>query len=206
VLRAGGRQSRVAMGCSGKHAGMLWASRHNGWDLATYLDPAHPLQLALRDTFADLAAEYVADTAVDGCGTPLFSLSLVGLARSFGAISAASADGHGRRLADAVRSHPEWASGTRRDEYALHRAVPGLLAKSGAEAVQAVGLPDGRGVAVKISDGSARARAVAMAGVLQRLGFDHETLTTQAALPVFGGGRPVGAVRPYLPTMRRIGA
>ena len=87
-------------------------------------------------------------------------------------------------------------SGTRRDELALHRALPGVVAKAGAEAVYAVGLPDGRGVALKISDGSARGRAAAMAGVLQRLGYDHPTLTEQASAPVFGHGERVGEIRP----------
>ena len=71
-------------------------------------------------------------------------------------------------MAEAIRSHPENVSGTRRDELALHRAIPGLVGKAGAEAVYAVGLPDGTGVAIKISDGSPRARAAAMAATLQR--------------------------------------
>ena len=106
----------------------------------------------------------------------------------------------------AIRERPELVSGTTRDESALIRAVPGLIAKAGAEATYAVGLPDGRGVAVKISDGSPRARAVAMAGVLQRLGFDHETLTEQASGPVLGHGERVGEIRPFAETMSRLGS
>ena len=86
-----------------------------------------------------------------------------------------------RQVAEAIRAHPEYVSGTRRDELALHRAIPGLIGKAGAESVYAVGLPDGRGVAIKISDGTPRARAVAMAGVLRRLGFDHDTLRDRPA-------------------------
>jgi L-asparaginase II len=37
--------TRLAMNCSGKHAGMLAACRVHGWGESTYLDPAHPLQL-----------------------------------------------------------------------------------------------------------------------------------------------------------------
>ncbi len=204
VIRAGGGKTSLAMNCSGKHAGMLRTTVCNGWDVSTYRDPSHPLQLALLDTINDLTGEQAGDVAVDGCGAPAFGFSLVGLARAFGRIAAAS-DGYERRVADAVRNHPEWTSGTRRDELALHRAIPGLLCKGGAEAVHAVGLPDGRGVALKISDGAPRARAVAMAGVLQRLGLDSATLSTQAALPVLGHGEPVGAVRPYAQTLGLIG-
>ncbi len=96
----------------------------------------------------------------------------------------------------AILAHPEYVSGSRRDELALHRAIPGLIGKAGAEAVYALGLPDGRGVAVKISDGTPRARPVVMAGVLQALGFDHPTLTAQASEPVLGHGERVGEIRP----------
>ncbi len=85
-------------------------------------------------------------------------------------------------------------SGTRRDEYDLHRAIPGLLTKAGAEAVQAVGLPDGRGIAIKIADGTPRARPVLVATVLQALGFEHPTLDSQAGAPVLGHGERVGAI------------
>jgi L-asparaginase II len=93
-------------------------------------------------------------------------------------------------------THPEYVSGTTRDELELHRAVPGLVGKAGAEAVYAVGLPDGRGVAIKISDGSPRARPVAMAGVLRALGLEHPTLDAQASAPVLGHGERVGEIRP----------
>ncbi len=205
VLRAGGHRSRLAMNCSGKHAGMLLTAVRSGVPTATYLDPGHPVQRAITGALGDLAAEEPVGPAVDGCGAPLWALSLTGLARAFGRL-AAGGDPVEKQVADAVRAHPEYVSGTRRDELALHRGLPGVVAKAGAESVYAVGLPDGRGVAVKIDDGSTRGRAVAMAGVLLRLGLDAEVLQDQARVAVLGGGRPVGEVRPYAPTLERIGA
>ena len=76
------------------------------------------------------------------------------------------------------------------------RAVDGLFCKAGAESVYAVGLADGRGIAVKIEDGNPRARAVVMAAVLQRLGLEHEEIDKQTQLPLYGGGIEVGSVRP----------
>ena len=108
-------------------------------------------------------------------------------------------------VATAIRNHPEYVSGTRRDELELHRAIPGLMAKAGAESVYAAGLPDGRGIAIKISDGHPRARPVAMAGVLQRLGFDHETLDDHASAPVLGAGERVGEIRPCKETLSALG-
>lgn len=192
-VRGGHDQQPVAMNCSGKHAGMLRTCARNDWPTATYRDPEHPVQQAIRAAVEDLTSEQVAATAIDGCGAPLFAVSLVGLARAFGRIAGAD-DGPERALADAYRAFPEWASGTRRDEAALHHAVPGLVAKAGAEGVYAAGLADGRGIALKIMDGSARGRATLMATTLQRLGFQHPTLEQQAHQPVLGHGDPVGEV------------
>jgi L-asparaginase II len=72
--------------------------------------------------------------------------------------------------------------------------VPGLIAKDGAESVYAVGLADGRGVALKIADGGQRARPVVMAAALRRLGLDAEVLDELADAPVLGHGHPVGSV------------
>ena len=195
ALRAGQQRSRVFMNCSGKHAGMLATTVALGADVTTYRDPDHPTQLAILRAIDDLAGEQATNLAMDGCGAPLFALTLYGLARSFGRLAAAT-EGPERQVADAIRAHPEYTSGTTRDELALHRAVPGLMGKAGAEAVYAVGLADGRGVALKVSDGSPRARAVLMAAVLQRLGFDHPTLDEQVSGPVLGHGERVGEVRP----------
>jgi L-asparaginase II len=76
-------------------------------------------------------------------------------------------------------------------------AIPGLFCKAGAESVYAVGLADGRGLAVKIDDGTPRARAVVMAATLQKLGVDHEEIAKQTRSPLYGGGIEVGAVQPH---------
>jgi L-asparaginase II len=70
------------------------------------------------------------------------------------------------------------------------------VCKGGAEAVFAVGLAGGRGLAVKIDDGGSRARRVVTAATLSRLGLDNPVIREQCASPVLGGGEPVGAVRP----------
>ena len=55
----------------------------------------------------------------------------------------------------------------------LMRGIPGLVAKDGAEGVYVAALPDGRAAAVKIADGSERARtAGAGAALLRRLGVE----------------------------------
>ncbi|GIN05657.1 asparaginase [Planomonospora venezuelensis] len=200
VVRAGGAKAPVLMNCSGKHAAMLATCVLRGWDTATYLDPAHPLQVAIADTFARLTGEPIDTVAVDGCGAPLLSTSLTGLARAFSALATAT-DGPQRRVADAIRRHPEYVSGTTRDELALHRAVPGLIGKAGAESCYAIALPDGRAWALKTDDGAARVRPVLMAealrrsGVLDEAGVDAAAVASTGRFELLGGGVPVGEIR-----------
>ena len=98
----------------------------------------------------------------------------------------------GRR---AIRSHPEWLGGTRRDVTQLVAGVPGLIAKDGAEGVYAAALPDGRAVALKVDDGGQRARPPVMVAALRALGVDAPVLAELAEDPLLGGGQPVGSVR-----------
>jgi L-asparaginase II len=195
VWIAAGRAARsLAQNCSGKHAAMLATCRVNGWDIATYRDPRHPLQQLMAQTIADLAGEPVAAMAVDGCGAPVMAISLAGLARAFGRVAAADPGTHEGRVADAIRQHPEYLGGTRRDVTALIQGTQGVIAKDGAEAVYAVGLADGRGIALKIADGGQRARPVVLAAVLRRLGVESSAYERLESAPILGHGQPVGAV------------
>jgi L-asparaginase II len=203
VVRDGGERSPIQMNCSGKHAAMLATCVANGWDTASYLAPDHPLQRVIRETFEDLTGEPVAMVAVDGCGAPLLSTSLPGLARAFRTLAVAEG-GPERRIAEAIRRHPEYVSGTRRDEAKLLRAIPGAIGKGGAESVYAVGLPDGRAVALKTDDGAARVRPVLMAKALRRLGVletdgvDAAAVAETGDVALLGGAHRVGEIRPTL--------
>ena len=200
VIRGGGTQSSILMNCSGKHAAMLATCVLKGWDTDTYLDAGHPLQVAILETFARLTGEPVTTVAIDGCGAPLLSTSLTGLARAFAALAAAT-EGPEHQVADAMRRHPEFVSGSTRDELELHRAVPGLIGKAGAESCYAVALPDGRAWALKTDDGAPRVRPVLMAealrrsGLLEEPGVDAEAVTATGRLDLLGGGKPVGVIR-----------
>ncbi|WP_405856041.1 asparaginase [Streptomyces sp. NBC_01515] len=195
-VREGRAPSRLAQNCSGKHAAMLYVAKLNGWSLDDYLDPAHPLQQAIAEIVEDLTGQRIARVTVDGCGAPLFSISLHGLARAVARITTAAPGTPEARVADAMREFAEMASGAGRDVAALMRAVPGLLAKDGFEGVQVAALPDGRAVAVKVSDGANRARVPVAAAALVRAGVEEGLLTEFAGEPLLGGGEPVGCVRP----------
>ncbi|MDC7123399.1 asparaginase [Cellulomonas fimi] len=191
----GNDRSSLTQNCSGKHAGMLATCVVRGWSTGDYLDATHPLQGAARDAVAELTGVEVERTTIDGCGAPLFSTTLVGLARSFAAVSTASS-GPEARVAAAVRAHPWHVAGTGRDATAFMAGVPGLVAKDGADGVYAAGLPDGSAVALKVLDGSSRPRAAVLAAALAVAGVDADVLRPLGATPVLGHGAPVGAVEP----------
>ena len=191
-LRGGGEPERILMNCSGKHAGMLATCVANGWPLESYRDPKHPLQLAIVEAVTDLVGEPIAATGVDGCGAPVFALSLTALARGFQRLVEAAPGTHERRVADAMRVHPELVAGTGADDTVLMGAVPGLLAKGGAEGVVAVAVPGRGAVAIKVEDGAMRARTPVLLDELRRLGVEVPAMSEM----VFGGGEPVGEVRP----------
>ncbi|MEU8801661.1 asparaginase [Spirillospora sp. NPDC048819] len=192
LIRAGEGESRVRMNCSGKHAAMLAACAANGWPLGTYLDPGHPLQAAVRRVMADCAGEEPSPVVVDGCGAPLFGLTLTGLAR---AARSLVLSGDARPVADAMRAHPEYVGGTGHANTEFMRALPGSVAKGGAEGVFVAATAEGHAVAVKVVDGGPRATTAIALRALAALGADTAPAARLGTVPVLGGGRPVGEIR-----------
>jgi L-asparaginase II len=179
ALRARGEEpGPLRHNCSGKHAGMLLFARALGAPLEGYLDPDHPVQRAIVARFAALLGEPepAGPPAFDGCSAPTPRMPLATLARAF-ALLAAGRDAAGRpapalaRIRDAMCAHPFQVAGEGRLDTRLMRAVPGLVAKAGAEAVHATGVVEnGTGIAVKVVDGTRRALEPAVLSVLAQAG------------------------------------
>ena len=197
VIEHGGGKTRIHHNCSGKHASFLAACAAQGWPTDGYRDPAHPLQEHLRSVVEELAGEPIGGIGVDGCGAPIFALSLTGLARAFGRVATAADGTPEHAVAEAIRHQPLYMSGTRTDDARLVQAVPGLIAKGGAEAVYAAALADGTAVALKIEDGGKRAAPVVMVAALRALGVtgDEAELDALGSPEVIGGGGRVGETR-----------
>ena len=152
---------RLNHNCSGKHAGMLAVCRARGWHTRGYRLADHPLQqelLAEIDRAAGMSPEA---TAVDGCGVVTFALPLRAMAHAFTDL--------GDPIIEAMRAHPELIRGERAADTMLMRALPGWVAKGGAEGLMCAA-GDEIGVAVKAEDGAARALRPALAAFLGRLG------------------------------------
>jgi L-asparaginase II len=193
VLAAGGGRTSLQMNCSGKHAAMIATCVAAGWPVDGHLEADHPLQVHIAAIVERLTGD-VAHIGVDGCGAPTHAVPIGGLALAISAIAAERG-----KVWSAMTAHPELVGGPERPVSVLMRAVPGLMAKDGAEGVFVAGLLDGRAVVVKISDGASRAAAVVAAAALRTLGVDvPDEVDALLAPPVLGGGRTVGRVRALL--------
>ncbi len=187
LIATGASVAPLFMNCSGKHAAMVATCVAKGWDVASYLDVDHPLQVAITDHVESLGATVV-HIGVDGCGAPTHVVPLVDLANSYRRLAMARS-----RPWAAMRAHPELVAGDRFASTRLMRTVPELMAKAGAEGVFAVALPDGRAAAVKVADGADRAGGLVAAAMMQALGVDLDLAAFEP--PILGHGRPVGRVR-----------
>ena len=205
MVREHGEPARIRMNCSGKHAAMLRACVATGWPTEGYLDPAHPLQAHIRDVVERLTGEKVAHTAIDGCGAPVYALTLTGIARAIHRIGSASDRSPfalhrvAGSLVRAVREHPWTIEGPDRPDTVAIETL-GVFAKGGAEGFMVMVASDGTTVALKMLDGGARAATVVAATLLARAGAlrDDDVARLAEALPltVLGGGREVGVIRP----------
>jgi L-asparaginase II len=159
--------SRLRHNCSGKHAGMLAVCAARGWPRQGYRLPGHPLQKEILAIVAE-AGEYPVGeiaTANDGCGVVTFGLPLERMAHMFARLARGELAGS-TQVAAAMTAHPELVEGPGRAATEVMLALPGAVAKGGAEGLLCVGLPDGRGLALKAEDGASRATAPAAAGIL----------------------------------------
>lgn len=185
-------ESRLAFNCSGKHAGFIAASVAAGWSSDNYLSPEHPLQAMICDVLEEYSEEPILHSTVDGCGAPLHTITVAGLARAIGKFAATDTE-----VADAMLANP-WAVGDTKSPDALIMEK-GMVAKLGAEGIFVIGLADGHGVAVKIADGSLRAAPLAALKLLHRNGLIEESvyqeLLEALAVKSLGGDQVLGELR-----------
>jgi L-asparaginase II len=164
------RPEPILHDCSGNHAGILVASARAGWSIATYRSRRHPYHRRLLPLIRELAgADPV--VGVDGCGIPVHGLPLRAHATMYARLATTSDPFIDRAIA-AMRSEPYLVGGRDRVDTAIMQAVPDLVVKEGAEALDcAASVTAGVGIAVKIADGGYRAVGPATVAVLDQLGL-----------------------------------
>jgi L-asparaginase II len=211
VIRAGGGRSRVFHNCSGKHCGFLTLTKHLGAPVDGYADPTHPAQRLYLEALSELLGEDAArlPRGVDGCGLHALALPMAAMARAAArwAVARVASDARRsaiRRLQSAIRTHPDHLSGRGSATGKIVRASQGrVLLKGGAEGYVVGFVPeDGLGIAMKLADGSARAKMGVFAALLGRLGLVDaaEALAQDVEGAIAdSNGQLVGAVRITLP-------
>ncbi|GHD82503.1 asparaginase [Salinibacterium amurskyense] len=196
--RASDAPRRLAMNCSGKHASFLAACVVNDWPLESYLEHDHPLQERIRDTIVEFTGEPLAHEGTDGCGAPVFAMSLVSLATAIQRIVMADAatDAHAHSLVSAIRGN---AWGLDMPQVAEAMDTLGIIAKRGAEGVLIAAAPDGTTVTLKILDGSIRPLLPVGLSLLADAGaLDADAVASvlkSTTEQVLGRGLPVGELR-----------
>jgi L-asparaginase II len=171
---------RLHNNCSGKHAGMMAVARARGWEPDGYHRVEHPVQARLLTEvarWAQLPAEAIG-MGVDGCGVVCYAMPLSRMALAYASLAAAARRGERgpATVVEAMAAHPEMVAGEGRICTDLARVTEGrVFAKVGAEGVYCVGVPGAElGIALKVEDGSTRAMAPAVAGVLRELDLISE--------------------------------
>lgn len=182
-------ETRECFNCSGKHAGFLAACIAASLPIENYLDSRHPLQLKVQEVIEDYAGEKILFTTPDGCGAPLHTLTVEGLARAIGRFTKEDS-----KIVAAMQENAWAVDGHGTPDTLLMEA--GFIAKLGAEGVFVVGTREGYGVAVKIGDGNLRAAPLVAMNLLLRHGLIekpvYEELTEKIALKVTGGNQVTG--------------
>ncbi len=202
LVRTERGMSRLAMNCSGKHAAFLWACVENGWDKSGYLEPNHPMQRAVRTVVEEYTGETVQHTGVDGCGAPVMTVSLTGLARAFSTLAKAPSDKHANAraatIATSMLDYP-WAVEGQGKPNTVVMDELGIVAKMGAEGVLAMATSTGASVAVKVLDGNGRAASLVGLTMLAASGaLDVPAVAEvldKVVPPVMGGGHRAGSLR-----------
>ena len=192
---------RINSDCSGKHAGMLAASRYQGWPAESYRTADHPLQQAVLQAVLAASRQDTVHVGVDGCGVPVHGMPLSSMARIYASLVRSDLLGdlapHARRAIDAMRAESYLVAGRNRTDTAVMQASANVIVKGGAEGLMCASVIDrGVGVAVKIRDGAARAAGPALIHALRLLDvLDERALAELEPFvrpPVLGGGVPVG--------------
>jgi L-asparaginase II len=198
MFRVGAGYSRLHSDCSGKHSGMLALARHLGVEPADYLDPKSRSQRLIRRAVADMVGLRLSGVkvAIDGCGAPTFAVPLRNAALAYARLAAGVNAGRHReallRIRDAMRAHPWMVGGSHRFDSEFMRDFPGMVAKSGAEAFQGIGVPDPAvGIALKIEDGTYAVKGLVIFETLKQLGLVNEADRTRLAARDYSADRSI---------------
>ena len=177
------KASEIHNNCSGKHIGFLVVCKLNGWDMLTYDEPNHPLQVAVKNrinSMCEVTENYPMTT--DGCGVPILSMPLYNML--IGYINLLKYD----KIINAIKNNPYIFGGENRLDTEIIQKSDNLIAKVGAGGLCVVlNLEKKNAFVVKINDCSMEARRFAVLDYINKLGwanisFDRSIKTIQGKI------------------------
>ncbi|MHB8135540.1 MAG: asparaginase [Anaerolineaceae bacterium] len=179
--------------CSGKHTGFLAQALLRNLSKEDYINPLHPVQQTIIQTFTEMCEVAPEDLiiGIDGCSVPVFALPLenaaLGIARLCDPsdLSANRAEAC-KMITSSMTAYPELIADFNEFDTRLMQVTDGkIITKRGAEGYQIIGLLPGSiapdspalGISIKISDGDPkeRARPLVSLEVLRQIGALSET-------------------------------
>jgi len=162
--------SRLKHNCSGKHAGMLALCRARGWRSEGYRLEGHRVQREMLSVHAEASQvpEDEISTAIDGCGVLTFGLPLERMANAFARLPELEG---GDKVAAGMRAYPDLIRGPIASDTRLMKALPGWIAKGGAEGLLCAA-GSSIGIALKAEDGNGRGLGPAAAAFFAQLDLD----------------------------------
>ena len=169
------KRRKIFHNCSGKHCAHLAVSVERDLPINNYNSQLHPLQKELFNLIENLSEFKINQIGVDGCTLPNPKLPI----NKFGYLLAKFTDykkidnlgSVAKKIFEACVNEPDYAGGAESDNSLLTKLFnKRVFFKNGAEGVFLAIIPEKKiSIVVKILDGSARAAATAIAGMISEL-------------------------------------
>ena len=158
--------------CSGKHAAFLATCKKLNWPLENYLKGDHPLQIEIFRIISELLEIPASDIFAerDDCGAPTLYLKLIEIAKLYSILSS-SDSAELEQISRAISLNPKLISDENYFDTEVIKSSHGqLISKGGAEGVLCLSkLNEGMGLALKVEDGSKRAKHAVGLHLLKQL-------------------------------------
>ena len=165
-------ESPLEHNCSGKHAAFLATCKKLNWPIKSYLKGDHPLQLEIFRIISELLEIPNSDIHPerDDCGAPTLYMKLIEMAKLYSLLGS-SDNAELEQISRAITLNPVMIGDNNKLDTEIIRASHGqVISKGGAEGIQCLcKVNEGIGLALKVEDGSKRAKHAVSLHLLKQL-------------------------------------
>ena len=166
------KSSPLEHNCSGKHAAFLATCKKMDWPLESYLKGNHPLQVEIFRIVSELLEipQSEINAERDDCGAPTLYLKLLEMSKLYAVLSS-SENAELEQISRAMSTNPIMISDNNKFDTEIIKASHGkVIGKGGAEGIQCLCKSnEGIGLALKVEDGSKRAKHAVSLHLLKQL-------------------------------------